>query len=298
MSILSVRPAWNVDGWSGNYIDDNGVDWVVNLDQGWFEPVEERLFDVDKPADDGCYSSPNLDSSRVITLTGYAKAPDPVTADRARNRFNALCKRGHLHQLLVEEPVVDKTAMVKRAGGNARNTRPTQFEFQLILIAPDPRKYAAVLRSASTKLAQDAPGGIQWNGPAGNTGVQWNGPAGTTGLQYQTGAGENGVMQLTNDGTADTPIVFTVAGPVTNPTIIRTDTGETIQWTGTVPTGAFLQIDTGTGAVLLNGGNQRPLLTAADFFVIPGESVIDVAFQSPTPSPTAELTAVWADAWH
>lgn len=298
MSTLSVRPAWTVDGWSGNYVDDDGVDWVVHQDQGWFEPVEERLFDSDKPADHGTYSAPNLDSSRVITLTGYAKAPDLITADRARNRFSALCKRGHLFQLLVEEPVVDKTAQVKRAGGNVRNTRPHQFDFQLILVAPDPRKYSAVLHSKSTRLAQDAPGGIQWNGAAGSTGVQWGGPAGTTGLVYQTGAGETGVMQLTNAGTADTPIAFTITGPVTNPIIVRTDTGQTIRWNGTVPTGSILQIDTGTGAVLLNSGNQRPLLTRADFFTIPAQSVIDVAFQAPAPSPTAELTAVWADAWH
>jgi hypothetical protein len=303
MSTLSVRPAWLVDGWAGNYVDDNGVDWVVYDDKGWFEPVGVRLFDADKPAGNGTYSSPNLDSSRVITLTGYARAPDPVTADKARNQFSALCRRGHLHQLLVEEPVVNKTAYVKWSGGNVQNTRPNQFEFQLILVAPDPRKYSALVHTKATKLAQDAPGGIQWNGPAGGTGVQWNGPAGGTGVQYQTGAGANGVIELTNDGTADTSIVFNIAGPVTNPIIVRTDTGETLAWNGTVSTGSVLQIDTGTGAVLLNGGNQRPLLTSADFFVIPGgdgvtPGAINVAFNAPAPSPTAELTAVWSDAWY
>lgn len=297
MSTLSVRPAWNVDGWSGNYIDDDGVDWVVNEDVGWFEPVASRLFDSDKPGDHGTYSSPSLDASRVITLTGYAKAPDAVAADRARNQLAALCRRGHLFQLLVEEPVVDKTAWVKRAGGNIRNTRPWQFDFQIILVAPDPRKFSAVVHTASTRLAQEAPGGIQWNGPAGSTGTEWNGPAGTTGLVYQTGAGANGVIELTNDGTADTPIVFNIAGPVTDPIIVRTDTGETLAWSGTVPTGSVLQINTGTGAVLLNGGNQRPLLTSADFFVIP-PGTINISFQAPAPSPTAELTAVWSDAWH
>lgn len=298
MSTLSVRPAWTVDGWSGNYRDDNGVDWVVNEDAGWFEPVAPRLFDSDKPADHGTYSSPSLDSSRVITLTGYATAPDPSTADQARNQFSALCRRGHLFQLLVEEPVIDKMAMVKRAGGNLRPTRPHQFDFQLILVAPDPRKYSALVHTKSTKLAQDAPGGIQWNGAAGSTGVVWNGPAGTTGVQYQTGVGENGVMQLANDGTADTPIVFTVAGPVDNPIITRTDTGETLQWTGSVPSGSLLVIDTATGSVLLDNGNQRPLLTKVDFFTIPPGDQIDVAFQAPTPSPTAQLTAAWSDAWH
>lgn len=296
MSVLSVRPAWHVDGWSGNYVDDDGVDWVVNQDAGWFEPVPERVFDTDKPADSGTYSSPNLDASRVITLTGYAQAPDRAAADRARNQFAALCKRGHLFQLLVEEPVVDKTAWVKRGGGNQVNTGPTQFTFQLILIAPDPAKYSAVVRTDSTPLAQDAPGGIQWNGPDGLSGIQWNGPAGNTGVQWQSGAGANGVITLENDGNTDAPIRFSITGPVVTPTIIRTDTDETLQWNGTVPTGSTLVIDTGTGAVQLDGGNQRPLMSRVDWFTVPPGG-IDVLFQSPTPSPTAELLAVWSDAW-
>lgn len=297
MSSQIVRPAWHVDGWSGNYIADDGTKWFVAEDAGWFEPVEDRVFSSDKPSDDGIYSSDNLDAARVITLTGWCCAPDTATADSARNQFSALLKRGHLFQLLVEEPVVDKTAMVKRAGGRAAMYSPREFNWQLILTAPDPRKFSAVLHSDTTKLAQDALGGVQWDGSAGTTGVQWGGPAGSTGVVWQSGAGENGVFQLANAGTADAPIVFTVAGPVTDPSIIRTDTGDTIQWIGTVPTGSVLQIDTGTGAVLLNGGNQRPLLSKADFFTIPAASVIDVAFQAPAPSPTAELTAVWADAW-
>jgi hypothetical protein len=297
MSTQIVRPAWKVDGWAGNYVDDNGVVWFVSQDAGWFEAVEDRVFSTDKPADDGIYSSPNLDAARVINLTGCCKAPDKASLDSARNQFNALLKGGHLFPLLVEEPVVDKTAMVKRAGGRAIPKTSREFDWQLIMTAPDARKYAATAKTASTPLAQDAPGGIQWDGPAGGTGVRWNGPAGTTGLSYQTGNGQNGVIQISNDGTADTPVTLTIAGPVDVPSVIRTDTGETITWNGTVAAGATLVIDTGTGSVLLNGSNQRPLLTRADFFVIP-PGVVDVLFQSPTPSPTALLTATWADAWH
>ncbi|MGB3443895.1 MAG: hypothetical protein WBA97_34590 [Actinophytocola sp.] len=296
MSTQIVTPAWTVDGWSGNYVDDNGVTWFVSDDKGWFEPVQDRLFDMDKPASDGTYSAPNLDASRVITLTGWARAPDPVAADVARNKFNSLCKRGHLFPLVVEEPVAIRTAMVKRAGGNLRNTGVSQFEFQLILLAPDPRKYSSTVHSASTGLAIDAPGGIKWGGPAGSTGVEWGGPAGSTGVVWQTGAAENGVIQITNDGSEDTPIVFTIAGPVTSPIITRTDTGESLRWNGTVATGSQLVINTGTGSVLLDNGNQRPLLTRADFFLAP-PGTIDVLFSAPSPSPTALLTATWPDAW-
>lgn len=298
MSTRIVTPAWNVDGWSGNYTDDQGVIWFVDQETGWFDGTDSRTFDADRVNAGGSYSSPSLDAVRVITLTGYAEAPSPSAAERARNQINAVCRRGHLHQLLVEEPVTSKTAMVKRGGGKATPYKPRCFYFQLILIAPDPFKYSAETSTASTHLAQDAPGGTLWNGPAGSTGTPWNGPAGSTGVVWQTDVGQNGIMQLVNNGTADTPIQFTIAGPVKNPAIVRTDTGEAIEWTGNIPSGSVLQIDTGTGSVLLNNGNQRPLITRADFFTIPAGSSINVAFQATQPSPTALLTAVWADAWY
>lgn len=297
MSTQIVRPAWHVDGWSGNYIDDHGVVWFVEADDGWFEPVEERTFDADNPTRGGTYSSPNLDASRVITLTGVAKAPDLIKADRARNQFNALLKRGHLFQLLVEEPVVDKVAMVKRAGGNAAKKTSTEFAWQLILTAPDPQKYAASVSTVTVGLAQDAPGGIQWGGPAGSTGIRWGGPTGSTGVQYQTGSGEAGVAQLLNEGTGDAPIRFVIAGPVVTPSIVNTLTGDTLTYGDTLTTGQTLVIDTGTGEVTLDGADRRSLLTAVDFFTLPPGEVTDVAFRSPSPSPTAELAAIWQHAW-
>lgn len=297
MSILSVKPAWHVDGWSGNYIDDNGVDWVVNDDKGWFDPVGERVFDSDKPTGDGTYSAESFDTARVITLTGYARAPNAVAADNARNQFNALLKRGHLHQLVVEEPVTDKTAYVKRVDGNLRNTRPNQFDFQLIMLAPDPQKYAATVSTVSTGLAQDAPGGIQWNGSAGSTGIQWGGPTGSTGVQYQTGSGVTGVMQLLNEGTGDAPVRFVITGPVTTPSIVNTGTGETLTYGGTIATGQTLVIDTGTGEVTLDGADRRSFLTAVDFFLLPPGEITEVAYRSPSPSPTAQLSAIWQYAW-
>lgn len=297
MSAQIVKPCWHVDGWSGNYIDDFGTVWFVETDEGWFEPVDERLFESDNPTRDGAYSSPNLDTSRVITLTGWCKAPDIVAGDRARNQFNALLKRGHLFQLVVEEPVVDKVAMVKRAGGNATKRGPAEFAWQLILTAPDPQKYAASASTATLGLAEDAPGGVQWNGPAGTTGVQWGGPAGSTGVQYQTGVGETGVAQLLNDGTGDSPIRFVITGPVVTPSIVNNNTGDTITYGGTLATGQTLTIDTGTGEVALDGADRRSALTRVDFFTLPPQEVVEVAFRSPFSSPAAELAAIWQHAW-
>lgn len=295
MSTVIVKPVWHVDGWAGNTVDDDGTDWFTFQDDGWFSPVDVRNFDQDRPSQGGTYSSPNLDSARVVNLTTSVTALDRFLADKAVNQANALCRGGHLFELLVEEPVYDKVAMVKRASGSSNLTRltPLKFEFQLILIAPEPRKFSATEYTDSTGVTSDAPGGILWNGPDGTSGLQWNGPAGSTGLEYQSGVGTTGVMVLNNPWSAPTPIRFAITGPITNPSVSDNTSGRTIAYGGDVAAGQTLLIDTGAGSVTLDGANRRPLLTRAEWFGIPKNGSVEVAFRSSAPAPSALATAFW-----
>jgi hypothetical protein len=293
---------WSVDGWTGyqgNVVLDNlGIDWFVESVQGWWGGTGIRNNDLEKSGADGSFFSPPDRVARVITIDGYATCPDESALEQGMDRFNELLSDGRLHTLtateqtrvrqvdvhLGAEPVVDPLS------GN-------RFDFGLTVIAVDPLKYSADLHTDQTGLAQDAPGGIQWNGPAGTTGVQWGGPAGTTGLVWQAGNGNTGVMVLSNDGSADAPIRFAIAGPVSAPSIVDVTNGHTITFPDAVPSGSQFVVDTGTGYAALDGANRYPQLTARDFFVIPRRSSIEVAFRSPVSSPSAVLTAAWRDAW-
>lgn len=294
---------WTIDTLTfGTTVD--GCYWVVDDPVGWESGSSPRSARTAKPAANGSYRAPNWRAEKIYVLNGWVQVPDEAAALRVRDQLAAVCGDEQILYPLRHTDSrsgEDRVAYVELDGEPfitvRYNLSPLQVDFSLQFAAPDPLRYSATLNTKTTRLQADAPGGVQWNGPAGTTGVQWNGPAGTTGVQWQSGSGENGVLELENLGTGAAPIVFSIHGPVTTPIIERLDTGDMLQWDGTVPAGSVLEINTGTGSVLLNNGNQRPNLSRADFFTIPPKSSIQVAFRAPSPSPTAELVAVWPHAW-
>ncbi|MFJ7250756.1 phage distal tail protein [Kitasatospora sp. NPDC098652] len=66
---------------------------------------------------------------------------------------------------------------------------------------------------------------------------------------------------ITVDGNTPTWPVYTITGPVVNPTILNRSTGERITVQLTVPTAEVLTIDTRSRAVLLNGASRYGALT-------------------------------------
>jgi hypothetical protein len=113
--------------------------------------------------------------------------------------------------------------------------------------------------------------------------------------------GVPGTITLDNAGITDAPILFIVDGPssgsLVNPTITNVDTGQTITYGGTLLPGDQLVINTGTGLVRLDGADVGGLLTSAQLFEIPPQSSVTVQFIAQGGSPTAQLTAQWADTY-
>lgn len=293
MTATIVKPVWTVDGWTGNAVDDAGVTWFVRRDSGWFGPVGVRTSSTDRPAGDGTYTGRNLRASRVVVLEGFFQAPTTQTADDALDRFNSLLGDGELYELSVEENHRTLTAAVRLGDGtNIERVSPRRCEFQLSLIAPDPRKYGAD-RDVTTGLATAASGGVLWNGTAGATGVEWNGPAGATGVRWQSGSGTSGIVTVTNDGNTVAPVVLTfTAGSsgLVDPAVTDVAGNAVISYGGTIPAGSTLVIDTDSMSVLLDGANRGPLLTRADPITVPRQGSAQLLFTA-TSGPTASLLA-------
>lgn len=127
------------------------------------------------------------------------------------------------------------------------------------------------------------PLGINWRGADGQGGLLWRGVDGGNPI--------TGIMSLDNPGTAPADILFTITGPAVNPSV-RTAT-QTIIYGGVLGAGDVLTIDTGTGAVLLNGVNRRPYLTSAEFFTVPPGRELDVLFTCEVQNAQANCTATW-----
>lgn len=291
MSTLITKPTWSVDGWSGNYTDNNGVGWLVYKDSGWYDPVDVRTRSDEKTVSDGDYSEDNRNAPRVISLIGHAKAPDTRTADAAMDQFDAVLRSPGLKQLVVEENNRNLMAYVRLASAHTERLTTRTFDFQLVMTAPDPRKLSTVQNSITVPLSSPSPGGAQWNGPAGNTGSQWNGPAGNTGMQWwASGVSNLGVIDNTAS-TADADILFTFTGPLTNPSILNITTGEVLTYQGVLLTGDTVTIDTGTGRVLYGGVDRGPSLAPAQLFLAPAKTSTTIAFTSSGGS--GVLTAAW-----
>lgn len=277
-----------------NQTDADGVEWFGDLTEGWYETVGDRLSMQDKSAAAGSYDGRSYGMARTMVLEGAVSAPTRDLADRSLSRFAGLWAGGLLVPMVVSEPAGSFRLMVRKATKpSVKRINATQWTYQLSVVAPDGLKYAADLSTLSTGLVSDAPGGVQWGGPAGTTGVQWGG----AGVVWQSGNGASGTVTLSNPGTADTPIRFVVSGLAPGPSIVDVTRDNTITFPDNVALGSQLVIDTGTRYVALDGANRRPQLTAAGFFSIPAESSIEVAFRAPTPSLSALLSAAWRPAW-
>ena len=161
------------------------------------------------------------------------------------------------------------------------------FEWELLLLAPDPLKYGAPV-TGQTSLAPTAGGG----------GLVYP-------LTYPRDYGEApgvtpGLVFLPNGGTAAYLPTVRVTGPVVNPVVTLVESGSSIRYTGSVVAGQWLDFDCANRVVLLNGVSPLPLtlLTiAGDWLTVPvggGTFRLDAN----TASPSSILTTTgYQGAW-
>lgn len=152
---------------------------------------------------------------------------------------------------------------------------------EIELYCTDPRIYSNGLSTDQAPLASSG-GGLTFDATADFS-------FGTT----STGGG----FTATNSGTFDTPVVFRVDGPVTNPRILHTGLDKEIRLNLTVPSGDFVVIDTASRTVLLNGTASRYSAVTFDsefFNLEPGSNPI--SFRAATQT-GGYLSASWRSAW-
>jgi hypothetical protein len=113
-------------------------------------------------------------------------------------------------------------------------------------------------------------------------------------------SGTPGTIDATNDGRAEafpTLRLDATGGTLTNPSIEHVESGKILTFTGVVPSGEYLLINTSTKTVLLNGTASRYVwLDDSEqwFSLAPGTNTLRFTGTS-SGSPT--LTATWYDAW-
>ncbi|AGM09049.1 phage distal tail protein [Amycolatopsis keratiniphila] len=278
------QPVFTVDGWAGNTVDAEGVEWWVTKEEGWASSPAVRLTLTDRPERDGAFDAPSYRSPRVITLEGTAVAPDRISKERAKDRLAAVLNDGsRLFPLVVTEPHVVRRAMVRLSGeSKILDKKAGAFEFSVQVTAPDPLRYSAELRVATCPLPSAA-GGLKF-------------PL-TFPLDFGTGA-TGGRLSLENTGTVAAWPTWKIGGPCADPVIINTQTGEELAFQIQLAAGEVLVVDTDARTVLLQGlASRRSVMLPHSRWFPLGRGGIDIAFRAAAYDPATRLTAEWRDAW-
>ena len=106
----------------------------------------------------------------------------------------------------------------------------------------------------SIDLATAIRGGLVWDA----IGATWD----SVGAIWEAG-GAGGITTVTVDGVDSAEPIWTVTGPATNPTLTNITTGQTIEWTGTVPSGQTLVVDMDEMTASLEGANVFQFITGS-----------------------------------
>ncbi|WP_328448994.1 phage distal tail protein [Amycolatopsis sp. NBC_00438] len=286
-----ILPVYSIGSWSANVDDDYGCRWVVTA-QTLHGGAGRKVHTTERPFGMGAYRARSYLAARSDTLQGWCQAPDFAGAVAARDRLLGLFPDGaelalvkadgiSTRQLLVE---LDSAAVRLEGWADAQG-----FDWQLPLYAADPRWLDSSVQTAGPfTVIGTATDGLDW----GSGGLDWaNG-----GLDWGS-SGNGGVLSLSNPGTAPSWPVFTVTGPLTNPTFTNPATGDVIAYTGTVDTGQTLVIDTSpfTRSVALNGVDRFGFLASAQWIEIPPGGQVTVQFSG---TGAGTVTATWQHAYN
>lgn len=253
-----------------------GESFGVRSVQGWDELPSARLNSSERPQTHGRFDSDVWSDERIVTVGGQI-----LSADR-----DAL-----LHELAsvmtwpsTSSPAEELT--ITRAGRTltafARLTAfrtPTDLDWAMGLVpfaiewrCPDPLRYGEVQTAATTFPVRT--GGLRF--PLYSDGAGTNVGALDYGDVSQTGR-----LVLSNGGTADSWPQFVVEGPVGSSgfELITVGTGARVTYSGAVPAGSQLVLDSATGTAVIDGVADRGgRLTHRDWTPVPAGGSVEFAF--------------------
>lgn len=255
------------------------VDKVSGLDSA---PYRETIRDHE--GQDGGFIDAEFETGREIAIEGVAYCD----VNNAETYFDTL-KRNYAPvtapiPLVFKAPGVNERVVFVKPRGvrydwdTAR--RIGMAPVQLLMYAEDPRIYDNLI---NTQV-------IPYSGPA------------TTGFGFNLGFNLSFGVTIPPDGqfivvggNRPAPILFTIAGPVTDPRIFNETDSKTLSFSITLGGTDTLVIDTVNRTVTLNGNiNRRDAMLSADWFLFnPGSTFI--RFGGASGSGT--LTVAYRNAW-
>lgn len=257
-------------------VDANGISWALLSVKGMDgAPTDGSV--VQRAGDHGGFATPQFYGPRPIELIVRATAPTQALRDTARAALQQAVPVSALGAFVYGEPI-PKTLQVRRSGV-IKEVSDTLIgvEFDILLIAPDPRKYGAatsVSVSANNQLLGIVP----------PVTLPFTLPA-----QPPPGA-----ATVTNGGNFETRPLITITGSVVGPSIYNQTSGQTISFSNlTLAATDTLVLDLGAKAAYLNGSQIPADLWSSWWVLAPGTSQIVLQGDGTA----ATMTISFNDAW-
>jgi hypothetical protein len=238
---------------------------------------------VQRANDHGGWATPQFYAPVIYTLACHASAPTQALRDAARAKLQRAVvvggAAGDMATLYFDEPI-PKQSLVRRSG-KIIETYPNLSEavFSIGLIAPDPRRYAVALRSATVQAA------VTLNGIT---------PPLTPPITMPAN-GLPAVIAATNNGNFETRPRIIVDGPIQAPALTLVDTGQTVSFSGvTLATGQQIIVDFDLRQATINGALTPADITSGWWVLAPGTSTVRLGGIA---SSGAAMTLQWRDAY-
>ena len=224
---------------------------------------------------------------RPVTLSGVFL--NPTSADDRNRRQTKLQRasnamRGDAVLFWMLDGGVEQQITVRRQQP-LRITGQWQKQFQLQVIAADPRIYSTTLSNSTTTT---------------NTGATYTGRSypKTYPFSYPYSP-PVGQLIVNNAGTTPTFPIITIQGPGANPVIANYTTGEDLRLTLTLAVNDVLTIDTLNRTVILNNTQSRysavNFATSEWFGLQPGNNTLQLSFDAFISG--SVFSCSWRDAW-
>lgn len=237
--------------------DDDGVEWWATSVGGWDSP-DVRSPRGQRASAHGLYLSTFFHGGRSLELAGHIVCPTTALAYSAKTLLAALV---NVDRDLVLTVFEDECRQVVARRSDRLLLRQTDglVEFQIPLVAADPRKYGCDTRSLAVGTATDA--------------------------------------TATNHGTIDAFATATITGPVGTPTLVNVSTGDELPVDIALAAGEQLDVDFDLHLVTVGGASVRSALLSGYrwWTLAPGDNVVRLEGYGTDGGTRLELR--WRDAW-
>lgn len=249
--------------WSGLRFFGRTGRYTIHEIDGW-EGWQGEWSGAARPQAHGSFDEGGFVPSRTVRMSGLCATPE------LRDAF--LAELGAHFAPGKQSLTVTRAGRTLMADARLVRYRPVSvswatgaFAWEVQWVCPDPLRYGVLLSVSSA--FPELVGGLRYP-------LYTDGEGTTLGWLDYGEPSTTGTVELTNTGTAEAWPIFEVAGPTPADgfEIVASGTGRRLVYSGHVPAGSRLVIDTGAGTVVIDGVSDRTLSRFETTPIQPGSS--------------------------